>query len=110
MPRRAPAPRKGDAEILRSEAEVRAALTPAEVELLDGVRDVLRRRTELRLAASPADPPPLPGTPAEREALREKVTRLSRTSPAPARRPRASADDFEDLGPADVEAELGELI
>ena len=107
-------PRKSDAEILRREAAVRAALTPAERELLDAVQDTLRRRADLRLRPSPgATPPPLPGTPEERAALREKIASV-RTPRAP-RATRASSrsdavEDFEDLGPADVEAEIEELI
>ena len=115
-------PRKSDAEILRREAAVRAALTDAEAALLDALQDTLRRRADLRLRPSPgATPPPLPGTPEERAALREKIASV-RTPRAPratrasaiARRlreaRRAAAEDFEDLGPADVEAELKELI
>lgn len=128
-------PRKSDAEILRHQAAVRAALTPAERELLDAVQDTLRRRADLRLRPEPgAAPPPLPGTPEERAALREKISRVR--PPAPRRETRAeaianyrraarraavedfedlgpaekAAEDFEDLGPADVEAELEELI
>src|SRR5699024_6178157 len=127
-------PRKSDAEILRHQATVRAALTPAERELLDALQDTLRRRADLRLRPSPgATPPPLPGTPAERAALREKIAAVPAPRPetraeAIARRytEKAAADvpkdfedlgpaekaaeDFEDLGPADVEAELKELI
>lgn len=95
--------RKSDAEALRHQAAVRAALTPAERELLDAVQDTLRRRADLRLRPEPgATPPPLPGTPEERAALREKI--------AAVRVPRASArsdavEDFEDLDalPADGE-------
>ena len=115
-------PRKSDAEILRHQAAVRAALTPAERELLDAIQDTLRRRADLRLRPEPgATPPPLPGTPEERAALREKISRVR--PPAPRRETRAEAianyrraarraavEDFEDLGPTDVEAELGELI
>ena len=104
-------PRKSDAEILRREAAVRAALTPAERELLDALQDTLRRRADLRLRPEPgATPPPLPGTPEERAALREKIAavRPPRATPGPARR--SAVDDFEDLGPADVEAEIEELI
>ena len=128
-------PRKGDAEILRHQEAVRAALTPAERELLDAIQDTLRRRADLRLRPEPgATPPPLPGTPEERAALREKISRVR--PPAPRRETRAeaianyrraarraavedfedlgpaekAAEDFEDLGPADVEAELKELI
>lgn len=94
-------PRKSDAAFLRHQAAVRAALTPAERELLDAIQDTLRRRADLRLRPEPgAAPPPLPGTPEERAALREKV--------AAVRVPRASArsdavEDFEDLDalPAD---------
>lgn len=96
-------PRKSDAAFLRHQAAVRAALTPAERELLDAIQDTLRRRADLRLRPEPgAAPPPLPGTPEERAALREKV--------AAVRVPRASArsdavEDFEDLDalPADGE-------
>ena len=96
-------PRKSDAAFLRRQAAVRAALTPAERELLDAIQDALRRRADLRLRPEPgATPPPLPGTPEERAALREKV--------AAVRVPRASArsdavEDFEDLDalPADGE-------
>ena len=105
-------PRKGDAAILRHQAAVRAALTPAERELLDALQDTLRRRADLRLRPEPgATPPPLPGTPEERAALREKISRVRppRATPGPARRA-AAVDDFEDLGPADVEAEIEELI
>lgn len=102
-------PRKSDAAILRHQAAVRAALTPAERELLDALQDALRRRADLRLRPSPgATPPPLPGTPEERAALREKIAAVS--APAPSPSPRAAVEDFEDLGPADVEAELEELI
>lgn len=115
-------PRKSDAEALRRQAAVRAALTPAERELLDAIQDTLRRRADLRLRPEPgATPPPLPGTPEERAALREKISRVR--PPAPRRETRAEAianyrraarraavEDFEDLGPADVEAELEELI
>ena len=115
-------PRKSDAEVLRREAAVRAALTDAEVALLDDLQDALRRRADLRLRPSPgATPPPLPGTPSERAALREKIAGVP--LPAPRRETRAEAienyhrkirraavEDFEDLGPADVEAELKELI
>ena len=128
-------PRKSDAEILRHQAAVRAALTDAEVALLDAIQDTLRRRADLRLRPEPgATPPPLPGTPEERAALREKISRVR--PPAPRRETRAeaianyrraarraavedfedlgpaerAAEDFEDLGPADVEAELKELI
>ena len=112
-------PRKSDAEILRREAAVRAALTDAEVALLDALQDTLRHRADLRLRPSPgATPPPLPGTPEERAALREKISRVRppRVTRASAiedhfREARRSAvEDFEDLGPADVEAELKELI
>ena len=127
-------PRKGDAAILRHQAAIRAALTPAERELLDELQDTLRRRADLRLRPSPgATPPPLPGTPEERAALREKIASVPAPRPetraeAIARRytEKAAADvpkdfedlgpaekaaeDFEDLGPADVEAELKELI
>ena len=104
-------PRKSDAAFLRHQAAVRAALTPAERELLDAVQDTLRRRADLRLRPEPgATPPPLPGTPEERAALREKIAavRPPRATPGPARR--SAVDDFEDLGPADVEAEIEELI
>ena len=75
----------------------------SERELLDAIQDTLRRRADLRLRPEPgAAPPPLPGTPEERAALREKV--------AAVRVPRASArsdavEDFEDLDalPADGE-------
>ena len=127
-------PRKSDAAFLRHQAAVRAALTPAERELLDAIQDTLRRRADLRLRPEPgAAPPPLPGTPEERAALREKVAAVPVPRPetraeAIARRytERAAADvekdfedlgpaekaaeDFEDLGPVDVEAELKELI
>lgn len=112
-------PRKSDAAFLRREAAVRAALTPAERELLDAVQDTLRRRADLRLRPEPgAAPPPLPGTPEERAALREKISRVrpprvTRTSAIEDHRRSAAekaAEDFEDLGPADVEAELKELI
>lgn len=112
-------PRKSDAAFLRREAAVRAALTPAERELLDAVQDTLRRRADLRLRPEPgAAPPPLPGTPEERAALRKKISRVrpprvTRTSAIEDHRRSAAekaAEDFEDLGPADVEAELKELI
>lgn len=114
-------PRKSDAEILRRAAAVRAALTPAEAALLDALQDTLRRRADLALRPEPGvTPPPLPGTPEERAALREKIAAVPAPRPetraeAIARRytAKAAADvsrDFEDLGPADVEAELGELI
>ena len=112
-------PRKSDAAFLRRQAAVRAALTPAERELLDAIQDTLRRRADLRLRPEPgAAPPPLPGTPEERAALREKISRVrpprvTRTSAIEDHRRSAAekaAEDFEDLGPADVEAELEELI
>ena len=112
-------PRKSDAAFLRRQAAVRAALTPAERELLDAIQDTLRRRADLRLRPEPgAAPPPLPGTPEERAALREKISRVrppraTRTSAIEGHRRSAAekaAEDFEDLGPADVEAELEELI
>ena len=104
-------PRKSDAEILRHQAAVRAALTPAERELLDAIQDTLRRRADLRLRPEPgAAPPPLPGTPEERAALREKIAAV-RVPRAPRASSRSDAvEDFEDLGPADVEAEIEELI
>ena len=114
-------PRKGDAAFLRHQAAVRAALTDAETTLFDALQDTLRRRADLRLRPSPgAAPPPLPGTPEERAALREKIASVP--VPRPETRAegigrhyveKAAADvptDFEDLGPADVEAELEELI
>ena len=118
-------PRKSDAAVLRHQAAVRAALTDAEVTLLDALQDTLRRRADLRLRPEPgATPPPLPGTPEERTALREKIAAVR--PPRAPRATRASAiarhlrevrrptekvlDDFEDLGPTDVEAELEELI
>ena len=80
-------PRKSDAAFLRHQAAVRAALTPAERELLDAIQDTLRRRADLRLRPEPgAAPPPLPGTPEERAALREKIAAVR----VP-RAPRASA-------------------
>ena len=108
-------PRKGDAEILRHQAAVRAALTPAERELLDAIQDTLRRRADLRLRPEPgATPPPLPGTPEERAALREKIAAVSAPAPRPRRPSRAAKrpkktrvlhEDFEDLDalPADGE-------
>lgn len=99
-------PRKGDAEALRRAAAVRAALTPAERELLDAVQDTLRRRADLRLRPEPgAAPPPLPGTPEERAALREKIAAV-RVPRAPRASSRSDAvEDFEDLDalPADGE-------
>ena len=134
-------PRKSDAEVLRREAAVRAALTPEERELLDALQDTLRRRADLRLRPEPgATPPPLPGTPEERAALREKIAAVSAPAPRPRRPSRAAKrpkktrvlhEDFEDLdalpddegavqrpwaaiaGVAEerrIEAELGELI
>lgn len=112
-------PRKSDAAFLRHQAAVRAALTPAERALLDAIQDTLRRRADLRLRPEPGvTPPPLPGTPEERAALREKLSgvrppRVTRTSAIEDHRRSAAekaAEDFEDLGPADVEAELKELI
>lgn len=97
-------PRKSDAAFLRRQAAVRAALTPAERELLDAVQDTLRRRADLRLRPEPgAAPPPLPGTPEERAALREKVAAV-RVPRAPRASARSDAvEDFEDLDalPAD---------
>ena len=83
-------PRKSDAAALRRSAAVRAALTDDEVALLDALQDTLRRRADLRLRPSPgALPPPLPGTPEERAALREKIAAV----PAPAPKPRADRED-----------------
>src|SRR5699024_6109944 len=113
-------PRKSHAEILRHQAAVRAALTPAERELLDALQDTLRRRADLRLRPEPgATPPPLPGTPEERAALREKMAAVRVPDPRADRGNRLIAkraekdarratnreiwDDFEDLDalPAD---------
>lgn len=112
-------PRKSDAEALRRAAAVRAALTDAEVELLDALQDALRRRADLRLRPEPGvTPPPLPGTPEERAALREKIsgvrppraTRASAIARHYAEKAVEAVEDFEDLGPADVETDLRELI
>ena len=74
-----PAPRKADLPLLQHELDLRAALTPAEVELLDAVQDVARRRADLKLFPKPgAEPPPLPGTPEARTALRERLVEVER--------------------------------
>ena len=55
-------PRKGDAEILRREAAVRAALTPAERELLDALQDTLRDRKSTRLNSSHGEQSRMPSS------------------------------------------------
>lgn len=116
-------PRKSDAEVLRRQAALRAALTDAEVALLDALQDTLRRRADLRLRPSPgATPPPLPGTPEERAALREKIAAVRVPDPRADRGNRLIAkraekdarratnreiwDDFEDLDDLPVDGEV----
>lgn len=81
-----PPPRKSDAEYLRQEAAVRAALTPDEIALLDALHATYRRRVDLQLRPEPgATPPALPGTPEERAALREKIAAVPIPDPRAAR-------------------------